>query len=176
VTATPVYRDQCVLSGSYVVVDQYWAVNQKGGSSDFPLVYPDGYETAYPLDPIADFASKLVSVRVVVDGGTRQEKTYVYSPEDITYYMTNMEYFGAWWDPAWLGSAWPVAAIVPLLHPLRVGIHGAQLYLTFSAAHCDGLGAEPDMNCIPAGETKFRGFAEGPPAGYPFTVAPKCSP
>ena len=58
---------QVVSAGEHWVIGPLvWIVNQGADS-----IYPNGYVQSQP-EPIDDFTSKLVSIRVVVDGGTKR--------------------------------------------------------------------------------------------------------
>jgi hypothetical protein len=116
-------------------------------------LYPDGYVPASP-NPIEDFAAKLVSVKVVVDG-----KAHVFSPSEAL--RTDIRV--AQLEPGAWDESWPMASMLPRLSPLSVGEHTIQPFIVLSAEHCDGIGAVEEENCIPAGEIPF-----GPPR--PLTV------
>jgi hypothetical protein len=108
-------------------------------------VYPAGYVPLHPL-PLEDFVAKL-TVKVVIDGGTPREKTYVFSPAkavrtDITFGQL---------APG--NPPFPMAATMPRMNPLSVGDHTFEVTWVLSAQHCDGLAAVVEENCLPAGET-----------------------
>ena len=112
-------------------------------------VYPAGYVPLRRL-PVEDFVAKL-TVRVVTDGGTRQQKTYVFSPvkavrTDVTFDQL---------DPG--GPPLSMAVTMPRMEPLSVGAHTYEVTWVLSAQHCDGLGAVIEDNCLPAGEVGIDG-------------------
>lgn len=109
-------------------------------------VYPEGYVPLRPL-PIDDFVAKL-TVKVVIDGGTSREKTYVFSPAEAVRTDITLGQLMPGNPP------FPMAAIMPRMQPLSVGDHTAALILVLSAEHCDGLAAAEE-NCLPAGETLY---------------------
>jgi hypothetical protein len=94
--------------------------------------------------PLEDFVAKFVAVKYVVDPGTEEEKTYVFPNSDML----------------WTGVLADLPAVNTLtlgsVQPLSVGQHLVEVYWEFSALHCDGLAANLEENCIPAGETLFR--------------------
>jgi hypothetical protein len=108
-------------------------------------VYPPGYVPAAPA-PLDDFVSKLVAVRMVIDG-----TTYTFAPSDVLRTDININQLDPTVDPA------PTASILPRVRPLSVGDHTFQPFLVLSAEHCDGIAPVEDENCLPAGE-----FAYGP--------------
>lgn len=193
---TPWGTDFCALAGTntaFVVSDALggppvpvgswwtpllcWATNARGGLPGFPLTYPPGYVTAHPDDPMQDFLSKIVSFTVVVDPGTRQERSYVYTdPAEYEAFMTFGEFWGAAGFPPF--AAAPAMCFIPSLHPLSVGAHEIHSVWTLSALHCDGFptGGEPPSvetgSCFPAGD-----FAVYPSLfSFTFSFAPPSSP
>jgi hypothetical protein len=119
-------------------------------TNDINLVYPQGYVPSLPA-PSDDFLAKLVEVKVVVDGGTSLERTYLFDPSDIVRTDINAEDVnpGAW------GRAYPMASILPIMPPEVVGDHTFEPFLVLSAEHCDGFGTDPELQCLPAGEVSF---------------------
>ena len=139
-----------------------WGTNARGGLPGVPLAYPPGYVPAYPDDPMQDFISKIVKFTFIVDPGTRQERTYVYT--DAAKYEVFMT-IADFWGPGGLGDplidAGQWVTLVPSLHPLSVGAHELHFIWTLSASHCDGFGGEsidpdaPGGHCFPAGDYAF---------------------
>lgn len=116
------------------------------GAEASDAVYPIGYVPSYP-SPVDDALSK-ASVRVVTDGGTRQEKTYTFAPSagdafraDVTLHDIN---------PA--NAHLPGFIVIPRMAPLSPGTHTYQVIWVQSARHCDGLSTVEDESCLPAGE------------------------
>ena len=132
-------------AGEQWVVPLGWIVNTGVGS-----VYPTGYQPSSPF-PIEDFASKLVAVKVVVDGGRPSEKVHYFASADVL--RTDLDTEDVM--PGAFDAAYPVASILPRLFPLPVGDHTYQTALLLSAQHCDGFGAVTRDNCLPAGEVPF---------------------
>ena len=93
--------------------------------------------------PLDDFLAKFTHVRYVVDAGTRQERTVIHRTSSAMWTDTSGETDGV--SPITLG----------VFSPLRVGPHTLDKYWVFSAMHCDGLVANVDENCLPAGETFY---------------------
>lgn len=112
-------------------------------ASSFDKV-PAGFQPA-GATPLDDFHAKLVSVRYVVDPGTPQERSYTFTDT----------------EKLWTGklAGLPAINVVTLgaLHPLSTGQHVYRQYWKFSAMHCDGLAANAQENCLPAGETAMYG-------------------
>lgn len=127
-----------------------------------PWITDDGVDSVYPAGyvplrrlPIEDFVAKL-RVRVVTDGGTHQQKTYVFSPAAAVRTDITLDQL----DPE--APQLPMAVTMPRMKPLSVGAHTYVVTWVLSAQHCDGLGAVVEQDCLPAGET--------PIAGGPLTV------
>jgi hypothetical protein len=104
---------------------------------------PPGFTSPHPT-PLADFVAKLMRVRYVVDPGTNQERSYTFPNS----------------DRLWTGPAGPDAdgintATLGTLHPLPPGQHVVRVFWTLSDTHCDGLGAVPEENCFPPGESLY---------------------
>ena len=115
-------------------------------------VYPAGYVPLRPL-PIEDFVAKL-TVKVVTDGGTRQQETYVFSPADavrtdITLAQLDPE------DPD--APQLSLAVTMPRMKPLSVGAHTYEVTWVLSAQHCDGYSTVVEESCLPAGEIPIDG-------------------
>ena len=105
---------------------------------------PEGYVPA-GATPTEDFVARFVSARIVVDAGTSTERTYVF-PKSAKLWT------GEW--PAGDFEGFPTVSTVPLtvVKPLSVGEHTFELYWNMNGVHCDGLGANPEENCLPDGE------------------------
>jgi hypothetical protein len=112
-------------------------------------VYPAGYVPSRAL-PIEDFVAKL-TVRVVTDGGTHQQKTYVFSPVEAVRTDITLDQL----DPD--APHWAMAVTMPRMKPLSVGAHTYEVTWVLSAQHCDGLGGVVEDNCLPAGEIPIDG-------------------
>ncbi|MEV0170247.1 hypothetical protein AB0I00_03810 [Streptomyces sp. NPDC050803] len=118
-------------------------------------VYPDGYEPREEA-PIEDFNAKFEGARYVVDRGTPQERTFVFGREVLRTGFT---------EPS--GRPFSIPAS-PSLPPRSLGEHTVVTFLRLSEDHCDGLGTDPEQNCLPAGEFQWTGDT-------PFEVFPRGS-
>ena len=137
----------CTTLGS----GRYWTVSNGWFMSPTFVAVPDGFAAA-GATPLEDFIAKFIGVKYVVDPGTSKEKTYVFGNDD---------------DLGIFNDGITVAAnsvSLGTLKPLSVGDHVVDSYLLFSAMHCDGLVANVNENCLPAGETFF--------GSVQFTVTP----
>jgi hypothetical protein len=109
--------------------------------ADSDTVFPTGYvPSRSSLDE--DFLAKFVSGRYVVDAGTTRERTYRFSAAQLvveTGGIPDGTRFVRW--------------VTPSLHPLPPGSHTVDEYVTLSADFWDGLGVDPAINLIPAGES-----------------------
>jgi hypothetical protein len=117
------------------------------GADGSDAVYPPGY---VPLDanPVDDILAK-VTVKVVIDGGTSRQKTYTFSPTDEDAFRTDVSVHD-------LNPAFPedIATffIIPRMAPLSPGHHTYEFIWVLFAPHCDGISADEDVSCLPAGE------------------------
>ncbi len=116
------------------------------GADGSDAVYPPGYVPLHP-NPVDDILAK-VTVKVVVDGGTRQQKTYTFSPTDHDAFRTDVRVHEL--NPAFPDI--PSFFIIPRMAPLRPGHHTYEYIWVLSAPHCDGLSTDEDVSCLPAGE------------------------
>jgi hypothetical protein len=108
-------------------------------------IIPPGYQPK-AAKPIDDFAKKFVRAKYVLDPGTPRQKTFIF---DITQ----------------LRRARPPDAFLWASGPLRAmeeGSHVVDVYIFLWADHWDGLGVEPELHRLPAGESFFD--------RYTFTV------
>ncbi|WP_328874596.1 hypothetical protein OHT76_33560 [Streptomyces sp. NBC_00287] len=116
-------------------------------------VYPDGYN-APEADPIDDFNAKFRGARYVIDRGTAQERTFTYGPEILQTGFVGEN-----------GRPFSVP-VSPPFRPLSVGEHTVVVFVRLSGEHCDGLGTDPELNCLPEGEFQWTGDT-------PFRVFPR---
>ena len=116
------------------------------GAEASDAVYPPGYVPLH-ASPVDDILAKL-TIKVVIDGGTRQQKTYTFSPSDEDAFRTDLTFHDI--NPA--NPDLPGFIVIPRMAPLSPGHHTYQLIWVLSAAHCDGLSADFDASCLPAGE------------------------
>ena len=163
--ATPFFLGgQPVPVGNWWTPILGWAVNARGGLlPEYPLTYRPDYVPAYPNDPMQDFISKIVKFTLIIDPGTRQERTYVYDqPATYEVFMKVGDFWppGIFGDPRLDSAQW--MEVVPKLHPLSPGDHELHAIWTLSAEHCDGFpsfGGEPltveGNHCIPAGDYAY---------------------
>ena len=137
---------QVVSAGEHWVIGPVvWIVNFGGDS-----VYPDGYVASEP-EPIDDFASKLLSIKVLIDGGTKREKLHIFSPSAALRTDIDIDQL----EPGVWGAPYPTASMMPRMRPLSVGDHTFQVFIELSAEHCDGFDTDPELNCLPGGEIAF---------------------
>jgi hypothetical protein len=123
-----------------------WIVNVETGG-EIPTVYPDGYVPLRPV-PMDDFLAKVDSIEMVVDGGTRRAKTYIFSGSEALRTGFTLDQL----DPGW--PALPMTIILtPALRALSEGEHSRELTIVMSATHCDGLDTDAELSCLPAGRT-----------------------
>jgi len=130
---------------------RHWTVSNAWLMSPTFVAVPNGFVPA-GLTPLEDFIAKFIGVKYVVDPGTSKEKTYVFGNNDDLAIFNDEE------------AAIANAISLGTLKPLSVGDHVVDSYLLFSAMHCDGLVANVNENCLPAGETFF--------GSVQFTVTP----
>jgi hypothetical protein len=114
------------------------------GADASTAVYPPGYVPLY-ANPVDDILAKVTLV-VVIDGGTSQQKTYTFFPTDADAFRTDVRIHDL--NPAFPDI--PSFFIIPRMAPLSPGHHTHQLIWVQSAPHCDGLSADED-SCLPAG-------------------------
>ena len=110
-------------------------------------VFPAGYVPSQTLLD-EDFLAKFVSARFVVDAGTAQERSYTFPASELVIQT------GALPD----GSRF-VRWVTPSMHPLPPGDHTLDEGGTLTADFWDGLGLDPAINLIPAGES-FAGSVQ----------------
>ena len=121
---------------------RHWTVSNAWFMSPTFVAVPNGFVPA-GLTPLEDFIAKFIGVKYVAHPGTSKEKVYVVGNNDDLGILNDG--VTALANPVSLGT----------LKPLSVGDHVVDSYLLFSAMHCDGLVANVDENCLPAGETFF---------------------
>jgi uncharacterized delta-60 repeat protein len=109
---------------------------------------PPGYIPAAET-PLEDLVSKLDAVKVVVDAGTKQQSTTVFSPARALRTDVTLDQF----DPE--APPFPMAVTLPSMKPLKVGEHTVEVVWVLDEMHCDGLGESPADNCLPAGDVSF---------------------
>jgi hypothetical protein len=113
-------------------------------------IYPPGYIPWRPA-PMADFLAKLKRIKVVVDGGTEDERTYFFKPRRVVRTDINAEQV----NPGLWGAPYPMASMLPRMPGMRVGQYTFEPILVLRAEHCDGFGPDPELQCLPAGEVSF---------------------
>lgn len=134
-------------SGRPWTVGVVWYMN-----TTFAIV-PDAFVPAGDT-PVEDFVAKFSALKYVVDPGTSEQRTYV---------IPNGPGLWVGLGPAGLPAV--NTNTLTTLRPLSVGNHVVEVYWTFTAMHCDGLGDVidfPNGNCPTAGEHLVRAI--------PFTV------
>lgn len=119
-----------ISAGEHWIRPMWWITNTAADS-----VYPGGYVPAR-VAPLDDFVSKL-TVKFVIDGGTHQERTYIFNASGIVRTDIHLEQV----EPGVWGAPYPMASILAPLRPLSVGQHFVEAFIVLSAEHCDGLTA-----------------------------------
>lgn len=127
-----------------IEVGQRWRVAQAWFMNLTFKKVPKGFVPAGST-PLEDFVAKFVGVKYVVDPGTAQEQTYVF---------TNVGDLGTIADIN--GNAVANGLTMGTLAPLSPGWHVVDSYWSMSAMHCDGLGRLVANNCLPAGDTLYQ--------------------
>jgi hypothetical protein len=133
----------------------FWITHTEHGN------YPPGYVPS-GATPMADFLSKL-TVKVVVDPGTKHERTHLYRYADDPGIAMTIP-LGE--NPVGAPEDLPIASLIPRNRPLPIGTHVVDVYVIMSADHWDGLGTDPEFNLLPAGERLVT-------AGNRFEVVPR---
>ncbi len=136
-----------ISAGEHWIRPIWWITNAAADS-----VYPGGYVPARAA-PLDDFVSKLTAVEFVIDGGTHQERNYIFDASGIVRTDIDAEQL----DPDLWDAPYPMASILVRLLPLSVGEHFVEAFVVLSTEHCDGFTTDPDSSCLPAGETQFVG-------------------
>jgi hypothetical protein len=116
------------------------------GADASDAVYPQGYVPLH-ANPVDDILAK-VTIKVVIDGGTSRQKTYTFSPTDEDTFRTDVRIHEL--NPAFPDI--PSFFIMPRMAPLSPGHHTYEFIWVQSAPHCDGISADFDVSCLPAGE------------------------
>jgi hypothetical protein len=116
------------------------------GAEASDAVYPPGYLPLY-ASPVDDILAK-VTIEVVTDGGTSQQKTYTFSPADQDAFRTDLTLHDI--NPA--NPDLPGFIVIPRMAPLSPGHHTYELIWVQSAEHCDGTSTDEAESCLPAGE------------------------
>jgi len=115
------------------------------GADASDAVYPQGYVPLY-ANPVDDILAKL-AIKVVIDGGTRRQKTYTFFPDEDAF-RTDFRIHDV--NPAFPDI--PSLFVMPRMAPLSPGHHTYQFIWVLSAPHCDGLSVDEDVSCFPVGE------------------------
>ena len=125
---------------------EHWrAIWSYFGADAASAVYPQGYVPLY-ANPVDDILAKL-TIAVIVDGGTSQQKTYTFFPTDTDTFRTDVRIHDL--NPAFPDI--PSFFIIPRMAPLSPGHHTYQLLWVQSARHCDGTSTDEGRSCLPAG-------------------------
>ena len=150
--------DQVVRTGCQEVsAGEHWIPPVFWITSGSDPVYPPGYEPLRPT-PSEDFLAKLVAVRVVVDRGTRQERTHTFAPSEVVRTDITAEQM----LPGVFPAGAHMVSFLPRMAPVGLGNHTQELIATLSAEHCDGFSTDAANSCIPPGDDSF--------GARPFTV------
>jgi hypothetical protein len=134
-----------VDSGERWTTSGPWFVNGSFAS------VPDGFVPA-GATPVEDFQAKFTALRLVIDPGSRQEKTVVFPNTGNVFAGPGNAIFP--------GAPDDVLVLIPAslgtVQPLSVGNHVVHAHWIFSSMHCDGFGTDTTPgsgNCFHAGET-----------------------
>ena len=143
----------------YVFFNAVWDMNT------FWEAVPADYTPSGPT-PLQDFISKVRSMTFVNDAGTKRERSYRFTAQDIMDVRTAHDFFPE------TGPDWLIALFLAKLPPLPPGDHRVGAVIEMSARHCDGLGTDPAVNCLAAGITTltvcpFKVVARNEPASRP---------
>ena len=131
---------------------EYWRpIMNYFGADGSDAVYPPGYVPLH-ANPVDDILAK-VTIKVVIDGGTRRQKTYTFSPTDEDAFRTDVRVHEL--NPAFPDI--PSFFIMPRMAPLSVGHHTYEFVWVQSAPHCDGTSTDESASCLPAGEFSVSG-------------------
>ena len=114
------------------------------GAEASDAVYPPGYVPLH-ASTVDDVLAKISSIKVVTDGGTRQEKTYTFTPSDEDAFHTDLTIHDI--NPAFPDL--PGFIVIPRMAPLSLGHHTSQLFWVLSAQHCDGLSTVDSRKLLP---------------------------
>lgn len=146
-----------VDAGEHWTVWAFWLT-----SESFDTV-PNGFVPTGST-PLEDFLAKFVGVRYVIDPGTRQERHLFFPANGRTFAAPT---------PVRPGLLVVTPLTFTIARPLSVGDHVVRVSWVMSDTHCDGLGDDPAINCIPAGES-LRPVAAGTQLGtVHFEVTPR---
>jgi hypothetical protein len=121
------------------------------GSEAADAVYPPGY---VPLRaaPVDDVLAK-VTFKIVIDGGTKREKTYRFSAAEAV--RTDVRIHQV--IPSFPDL--PSFYVIPRMAPLSVGHHTREMFWVLSAESCDGLTTDEAASCFGPGEFPGEGGA-----------------
>jgi hypothetical protein len=138
---------------------EHWrAITNYFGAETADAVYPPGYVPLH-ANPIDDFLVK-ITIKVVIDGGTREEKAYTFGPSDEAFRLDVRIHD---LNPAFPDI--PSFFIIPRMAPLSPGHHTHELIWILSAQHCDGVTTDEAESCLPAGE--FSAFVRSTDVAIP---------
>lgn len=137
-TPLRIVTDFCTVT----VVGERWIPAAGWVTNTSHEVIPDGYVPSRPT-PIEDFNAKFAGARYVVDIGTRQERTYTFTADQIL--QTGLTF---------PGTDYPQTAFLPTLKPLSPGPHTIDIFVIMDADHWDGFDVDP-ADLVPAGETHW---------------------
>lgn len=122
-------------------------------------VYPERYRPDHSA-PMTDFLSKLSQARYVVSRDGRVELTRTVRRPAVLRHA-KLGTFGDLFVAPDSSPGVTLYGVTPWwtsLEPfssrtLPIGQHRIEIYWTLTRQHCDGLGADPAANCLPAGES-----------------------
>jgi hypothetical protein len=139
-------------SGEFGIYPRIWTVADS---------YSDEIRSQLPADaaplgatPLDDLLAKLTAIKMVVDEGTSNERSWTYTPAQnfVRTDLTLRDVFECYYN-AFGFDAPPIKMMLSLtkLPPQRIGFHTVRAYWLLSAPHNDGFGLDPDYDFLYAG-------------------------
>ena len=124
---------------------EHWRpISSYFGAETADAVYPPGYVPLH-ANPIDDVLAK-ITIKVVIDRGTSQEKAYTFDSSDEAFHLDVRIHD---LNPAFPDI--PSFFVIPRMAPLSPGHHTHQVIWILSAQHCDGLSTDEAESCALAG-------------------------
>jgi hypothetical protein len=111
---------------------------------------PPGYIPSRAT-PIEDLASKLKTVKVVLDRGSNRQSTVVVPAAAALRTDRTFRDF----SPSDFSQPYPMGVTIPKLAPLDPGDHSAEVIWTLTAQHCDGFTDVEEYSCLPRGDVSM---------------------
>jgi hypothetical protein len=132
-----------------------WATDHGYSDELRATLASDGYVFAGDT-PMDDFVAKLEAVTYVIDEGTANETTHLFSDPAAIDLVTTADRLG-------LPDPIPIQLLLPRLPTPPVGRHTVRVYYRLSADHHDGfppeVGEDPEWHWMRAGTTLARNWS-----------------